>query len=180
MVPDCLLVPDRRILLSVLATYPETPIVLVPNFYLDGLVQKIRNGRGRTRPSLYLFIGEPQRRHGIESAYDVDMFLLALEKAVVSNSLPGQAHIYVRPHPSQTRLQSTLPASFLGRDIRVLEGTSLVHDLIRAQGVFGFESFALEVSAASGIPTFSCLEPGMPQLELLHPSVVMLPPLVPS
>ena len=106
------------------------------------------------------------------------MTLLALKKAVMSGHIPQGTPIHVRPHPSQGHLLSDLPGSVLGHEIRVLQSNSLASDLSQALGVYGFESLALEIAAASGIPTYSALEPGMPQLELLHPSVTRLPSLV--
>jgi hypothetical protein len=165
--PDEIWVVDEEAAKLARSAFPNTPVRLRANLYVEEQLARIGPPPGRNR---VLYVLEPVRANwGRSTAGEFQALDYAIEH------LPqlglGEAPLLVlRPHPSETEEKYRIYAqdhSFVSFD----RSSDLAAAVTDADAVIGVESFALTIALQAGRPAFSSLPPWAPEIRLPHQGI---------
>lgn len=169
ILPDEIWVGDKHARLIAETAFPNIPIKLQINPYLEDLrrdLSKIETKRKSTKKVLILYICEPLREHaylkyGNERhwGYTEEGALKYFLKNIKFLHLDIES-ITIRPHPSE-KLDKYHWANALAPDlISFGGGKSLMHEITEADIVVGCGSMAMVVALLADKRVISCIPPG--------------------
>jgi hypothetical protein len=170
--PDEFWVTDQYAFDLATKTFPNQPVKLKQNCYVDTQLQKIRSVH-KASPLELLYILEPMRsdwgRDEQGEFQALDYFLENLP----SLGLPSSTLISLRPHPSDAVGKyhdwiEARPRYNLQLDVN----PDLAQSLGRASWVAGCSSFALVLALMAGRKTFCTLPPWAPECPLPHSGLI--------
>jgi len=179
VLPDKILVSDRFANNKACINFPTTPIIQLPNLYLQlesKCVYSSRVRECRTPFENILIITEPIKEKiiGNDSSLEfiaIEYFMSNLNKINLSNK---KVEMHLRPHPSEpSDKYNFLRVQYPTVEINISKSNKLYEDIAWADLVVGMNSFALTVALSSKVPTMSILPPEskdcvLPYKEILH------------
>jgi len=170
VMPDQIWVSDHVAESIAKDLFANTPVLTLPNLYLQNLVKRIPAVPMDCRNLLYVL--EPVRNdwgRGVPGEFQaLDYFIQHLTMLFGNDKV----NITLRPHPSDppNKYKSWVEANPL-LDIRIDSQSDLSEAITQAKWVVGVESFALVVANAAGRETFSSLPPWAHKLQLPDPGI---------
>ena len=179
VLPDKILVSDRFANNKACINFPTTPIIQLPNLYLQlesKCVYSSRVRECRTPFENILIITEPIKEKiiGNDSSLEliaIEYFMSNLNKINLSNK---KVEMHLRPHPSEpSDKYNFLRVQYPTVEINISKSNKLYEDIAWADLVVGMNSFALTVALSSKVPTMSILPPEskdcvLPYKEIFH------------
>ncbi len=182
VLPDQLWVADAEAQALAQATFPELPVLQLPNHWLTELSQAVactRTGPPQQPARRLLYLLEPIRVHWPGGPWEDEpgevqgllYWLEQLPKLVEHGWIVPQGQLealVLRPHPSEPAGKyDALIANAVPRlPIRLDLSHSLAAALAWADTTFGCETQALVAALACGLPAFSTVPPWAPPCRL--------------
>jgi hypothetical protein len=169
VLPDEIWVSDEYALDMALAEFPEVPVRLKPNLYLD---EQLANAPALTDPDRdVLIVAEPARSdwgRGTPGEFQaLDYFLLRREAA----GIPDDAPIRIRAHPSDPEGKYD---GYVRPGVSIDRSHDIASALAGVRWVIGCQSYALVIALAAGRQVISALPPWAPPCLLPQPGIVHL------
>lgn len=172
---DQIWVVDDYAYLKASTIFPNIPVKIQPNHYLDSLVEKVRDGLDRTDPHAVLFIMEPLRQQicGVFKCAEFKCFDYFVN--CIPSVFPELSRVVVRPHPSDPEGKySELAASYPGVPIVIENDVSLEDQIAAAGHIVGMQSYAMVVALAAAKPVYCALTNANPPCVLPHSGIRQL------
>lgn len=193
--PDALWVADEMAAALANASFPNVPVLQLPNHWLEGLcraVQAIRTSTAGNPPPCrparrLLYLLEPIRvpwSHGSGSASEAGelqglrYWLQQLPRLIEQGWVAPQHELEslaLRPHPSEPlgKYDDLIAEAASTWPIQLDRASTLAESLAWADAAFGCETQALVAAMACALPAFSTLPPWappcrLPQVSLNH------------
>ncbi len=189
ILPDEIWVTDCEAFKIANQVFPETPILKIPNIWLDNIKIKVNNLKNLERdessslPSKLLFLTEPIRSNWgkLEKGEFQSMryFFSNLKRLSSMNLIcpfDEIREVKVKLHPSEEfskydnlikNFENIIPVK------KTIE-KDLAEVLVYTDACFGCETQALVVSMNCGLPTFSSMPPWAPKCRLPHENIIHL------
>lgn len=189
VLPDQLWVADAEALALAQATFPELPVLQLPNHWLEELRRTATTAREQppaqpARRLLYLlepirtpWTGGPTPQEPGE-VQSLRYWLQQLPQLAAQSWIAPQNQLEtlaLRPHPSEPigKYEALIAEARLHWPIRLDPSPSLAAALAWADAAFGCETQALVAALACGLPSFSTMPPWappcrLPQVALQH------------
>jgi hypothetical protein len=178
ILPDEIWVSDAHAKQLATSSFPNIPVVQLPNLYLENLVQEVRRLKANSSNSNcehLLLVLEPIRQAWGPLAKPGEFF--ALDYFVENLHLISESKalkIRLRPHPSDPlgkydawmKSNAHLPLT--------LDTGTLTESLAWASTVVGCQTYAMVIGLAMGYTVFSSIPPWAPPCVLPHPEIIRL------
>ena len=151
--PNMLAVTNTNALELAKKDFPNTPILLIPDYQLEGYRTEINR---EFTPSKILILLEPNSSISDEFNIDLDMESEIIRKAVLINQKNFYGGVVIRPHPS-TQSYNLHVKNLIETNtcVSISSNSNLVDDLKFTKIVLGFSSYGLYLSSMCGIETYS-------------------------
>ena len=174
VLPDEIWVTDEYALTLALSTFPDKPVLQIPNYYLEKQLRDIAVLNKSSVPEL-LYILEPiQSNWGHDSLGEfqaLEYFINMMPKL----GIPEETLISLRPHPSDLEGKyNNWIKSHSDMNIKLDDSISITESLGRASWVAGCESFALAIALLAGRTVYCTLPPWAPACRLPHSGLIQL------
>ena len=168
--PDELWVCDDNAQQLARSIFPDTPVKLINNYYLDEFrANYLASQENQTASGLVvLFIGEnisgnAQRSYGDPLYFGYNEFTALNYFAQNFNKLKHCCEkILIRPHPSEDLGKYDSFLKELPVSISHSGGNNLIEDLHAATTIIGISSMALALASLTDKPVISIIPPGFP------------------
>lgn len=174
VLPDAIWVGDEYAETLARQHFPEVPVYLKANRYLDRQVADVAAAAVRhAGPTRILYVLEPIRtawgRTGVPGEFQaLDFFLEQLPRLGAS----ADAEIRLRPHPEDpTGKYNQWVAGVHGHRVSLGTGGSLARAIAWADWVVGCETYAMVVALQAGRRVFSSLPSWAPPCRLPFPGI---------
>lgn len=173
VLPDELFVTDEYARREAERCFPGLAVSVHENLYLTVQLRELSQLTKNAQEVLYLL--EPIRAQwprNVAGEFEaLDYFIMHWDKL----SIPGDATLRLRPHPSDPLGKYAEWIAAHGDLKVVLDGSpSLAHALARARWVAGCETNAMTIALAAGRTVISTLPPWAPSCRLPHEGIVRL------
>jgi hypothetical protein len=191
--PDAFWVADRESFAIATVTFPNIPVLQLPNYWLDALrskveaLRRIHNRQPRRPARRLLYLLEPIRvpwSQGPSAAseageiqglrYWLQQLPHLIEQGWVAPQCELEA-LALRPHPSEPvgKYDALIAEATSSWPIQLDRAPALAEALAWADAAFGCETQALVTAMACNLPAFSTVPPWappcrLPQAELHH------------
>lgn len=174
---DVLILPDEFWVVDYYAkdiadlSFPNTPVLLKPNYYEEYQLRLIKNS-GSTEKYDILYVLEPVRNDwgkGEPGEFQaLRYFFSNINKIGIS-----KPRVLLRPHPSEIKekYQAILKGYATEFNITIDDKTDLANAIAEAKVVVGCQSKALTVALAAGKVVYTSLPPWAPTISLPHRNI---------
>lgn len=174
VLPDEIWVTDEHALKLALSTFPDKPVLQIPNYYLEKQLRDIAVLNKSSVPEL-LYILEPIRSNwGHDSLGEfqaLEYFINMMPKL----GIPEETLISLRPHPSDIEGKyDDWIKLYSNMNIKLDYSISITESLARASWVAGCDSFALVLALMAGKIVYCSLPPWAPLCKLPHTGLIQL------
>ena len=171
VLPDEIWVTDDYALALVRKQFPDVPVELRPNLYLDE--QLARTPPLGDADQDVLFVAEPIRADWARETPGEVQALDYLQEHREGVGIPPRARLRIRPHPSDPSGKYDAWAN-AHANVTIDRSEDLAAALGGARWVVGCESYALVVALHSGRQAISALPPWAPACRLPHHGIFRL------
>lgn len=185
VLPDEIWVVDNHARKIAETEFPDTPIVQLPNLYLDNLVKEVRSNEARLPRGVenhVLYVLEPIRQvwgsgNQLGEFQALDFFV----KQMGLLRLGDNPSIKLRLHPSENigKYDKWVEAQ-KGLTITLDDSLNLAESIAWSDVVVGCQTYAMVVALVAGKRVISSIPPWAPPCGLPQPEIVKLTDLLPQ
>jgi hypothetical protein len=180
ILPNEIWVTDKYAFSLARKTFPETKIRLLPNYYLENIVKKIRYldsiKEKHQKNKNILYVLEPIRDSwntpdSILGEFQALDFFISNINSITNSS---NANIRLRLHPSESANKYNEWAAKQKFDIEISRDTELASDISWADIVVGCQTYVLIISVEADKKVISSLPKNAPDLKLPYSEIIEL------